>query len=145
MILGGYHFLCFLLSALASFMFQSILFAVDQSRETSHGVELVRDLASRYQSQVTLLAVIPPDSGDDFQSLSETLLEKVGQMLRSAGIPDPQPRLEHGNVPFVICDVADELGVDLVVMGNRGLMSAGQQSVSHRVIDLAPCPVLIVP
>ncbi|MEN9245520.1 MAG: universal stress protein [Thermostichales cyanobacterium SRBZ-1_bins_19] len=53
--------------------------------------------------------------------------------------------MEHGNVPFVICDVADELGVDLVVMGNRGLMSQGQQSVSHRVIDLAPCPVLIVP
>jgi len=126
-------------------MFQSILFAVDQSRETSHGVELVGNLASRYGSQVVLLAVIPPDAGKELQPLSKTLVSEVSQMLRSFGIPEPKSRLEHGNVPFVICDVADELGVDLVVMGNRGLMSEGQQSMSHRVIDLAPCPVLIVP
>ncbi|MEN9205805.1 MAG: universal stress protein [Thermostichales cyanobacterium SZTDM-1c_bins_54] len=126
-------------------MFQSILFAVDQSRETSHGVELVASLAGRYGSEVVMLAVIPPEAGDNAQPLSEKLLEEVGKLLQTAGIPSPKPRIEHGNVPFVICDVADELGVDLVVMGNRGLMSQGQQSVSHRVIDLAPCPVLIVP
>jgi nucleotide-binding universal stress UspA family protein len=44
--------------------------------------------------------------------------------------------------------VADELEISLIVMGSRSLsLSAEGQnnSVSHRLIDLAPCPVLVVP
>ena len=53
---------------------------------------------------------------------------------------------KEGKPAFVICDVADDLNVDLIVMGTRGLnLEEDQESTAARVIQLAPCPVLVVP
>ena len=44
--------------------------------------------------------------------------------------------------------MADEIGADLIVMGCRGLGLTNEgatESVTARVINLSPCPVLIVP
>jgi nucleotide-binding universal stress UspA family protein len=54
----------------------------------------------------------------------------------------------EGKPAFVICDVADELNADLIIMGSRGMgltEEGAVESVSNRVINLSPCPVLIVP
>jgi len=54
----------------------------------------------------------------------------------------------EGMPAFTICDVADEIGADLIVMGCRGLgltEEGAAESVTNRVINLSPCPVLIVP
>jgi nucleotide-binding universal stress UspA family protein len=47
----------------------------------------------------------------------------------------------------VICDVADEIDADVIVMGTRGLTLEADEapSTASRVIQLAPCPVLVVP
>ncbi len=48
----------------------------------------------------------------------------------------------------MICDVADELDADLIVMGCRGvglIEEEASDSVSNRVINLSPCPVLVIP
>lgn len=54
----------------------------------------------------------------------------------------------EGNPAFTICDVADEINADLIIMGCRGLGLTEEgmsESVTNRVINLSPCPVLIVP
>ena len=52
----------------------------------------------------------------------------------------------EGKPAFVICDVADELNVDVIVMGTRGVnLEDDTESTAVRVIQLAPCPVLVVP
>ena len=52
----------------------------------------------------------------------------------------------EGNPAFVIGDVADEINADVIVMGTRGItLESDQQSTAARVIQLAPCPVLVVP
>ena len=53
----------------------------------------------------------------------------------------------EGKPAFVICDVADELNADVIVMGTRGLSLEAEEapSTASRVIQLAPCPVLVVP
>jgi nucleotide-binding universal stress UspA family protein len=52
----------------------------------------------------------------------------------------------QGKPAFVICDVADEMNVDVIVMGTRGVnLSSDGESTAARVIQLAPCPVLVVP
>jgi hypothetical protein len=50
----------------------------------------------------------------------------------------------QGKPAFVICDVADEINADVIVMGTRGLsLEADEASTASRVIQLAPCPVLV--
>jgi nucleotide-binding universal stress UspA family protein len=53
----------------------------------------------------------------------------------------------EGKPAFVICDVADEINADVIVMGTRGLTLEADEapSTASRVIQLAPCPVLVVP
>ena len=54
----------------------------------------------------------------------------------------------EGQPAFVICDVADEIQADLIVMGCRGIgliEESATESVTNRVINLSPCPVLVVP
>jgi nucleotide-binding universal stress UspA family protein len=52
----------------------------------------------------------------------------------------------QGKPAFVIGDVADEINADVIVMGTRGMaIESDEQSTAARVIQLAPCPVLVVP
>jgi nucleotide-binding universal stress UspA family protein len=52
----------------------------------------------------------------------------------------------QGKPAFVIGDVADEIEADLIVMGTRGLtLESDETSTAARVIQLAPCPVMVVP
>ncbi|EAM52516.1 conserved hypothetical protein [Crocosphaera watsonii WH 8501] len=55
---------------------------------------------------------------------------------------------KEGKPRFIICDVADETNVELIVMGSRGLgltAEGSSESVTNLVINLAPCPILIIP
>ncbi len=134
-------------------MFDTILFPIDNSRETDHAVALVADIAKRYQSKLHLLAVLDDSvvgSGelDQARSNLETLLQKAESGLHSVGLGSVRTDVQEGKAAFVICDFADDLEADLIVMGCRGLTVAGDtdaDSVCDRVINLAPCPVLVVP
>lgn len=56
-------------------------------------------------------------------------------------------RIEHGDAGRVICEVAADEGVDLLVVGtrDRGAWSKlWHPSVSDHVVHHAPCPVLVV-
>ncbi len=46
----------------------------------------------------------------------------------------------------MIGDVADEINADVIVIGTHGItLEEDQHSTAARVIQLAPCPVLVVP
>lgn len=56
-------------------------------------------------------------------------------------------KILHGNPAVVICDFAKTRNVDLIVIGNRGLHGLQKirlGSVSEKVAQMAPCPVLIL-
>ncbi len=134
-------------------MFDKLLFPIDNSRETSHALPLVADIAQRYKSQVYLLSVLDtteltPEQVEQARQSIHNLLKQAETGLQQIGIQNVKSEYREGKVPFVICDVADELEINLIVMGSRGNpLAEGRksESVSHRVIDLSPCPVLVVP
>ncbi|MDJ0581226.1 universal stress protein [Crocosphaera sp.] len=137
-------------------MFKTILFPVDQSRETREAAETVVNLVKTYDSRLILLSVVEknPDGEGVSQGGIMTSAEAVAQLLQGAQALFAEQGIEaevmekEGKPPFVICDVADENNVGLIVMGSRGLgltTEGSSESVTNLVINLAPCPILIVP
>ena len=64
-----------------------------------------------------------------------------------AGLGHAEVRIERGDPGVVICEVAEEGGFDLIVVGSHGhglLKRMLIGSVSTHVLHRAPCPVLVV-
>jgi nucleotide-binding universal stress UspA family protein len=129
-------------------MFETILFPVDLSREAAEAAQLVQDLVRIHQSRVVLLSVKEEDSRDAMSEESTVagLLQQAHDRLMEAGI-EAEMIERTGKPAFVICDVADEIGANLIVMGCRGMgltEEGAADSVTNRVINLSPCPILVV-
>jgi len=130
------------LRAAANAMFQTVLFPIDNSRQTMETAAVALQLAQQHNSRMVLLSVVEP--GDDEAAVAR-LLEQARASFEQAGI-SAQVIEREGNPAFVIGDVADEINADVIVMGTRGItLESDQQSTAARVIQLAPCPVLVVP
>ena len=123
-------------------MFQTVLFPLDQSRQAMETAAMALQLAQQHNSRLVLLSVV--EEGDD-AALIEQLLEQARERFAQAGVSCEVIERE-GKPAFVIGDVADEIDADVIVMGTRGItLESDQQSTAARVIQLAPCPVLVVP
>ena len=62
------------------------------------------------------------------------------------GVP-LQPSMAEGQPSVAICELAQEIGADLIIMGSRsrpGVRHLFLGSVAEKVLRSAPCPVLIV-
>jgi nucleotide-binding universal stress UspA family protein len=142
-------------------MVNHILVGVDGSKESLEAARFAQGLAEQTGATVTyLFAIEPPQvipvgplSGYVTTSAprSEDDLDKARAFLDSLVADRPaikaSTRVELGEPSEAICEVANRLGVDLVVVGARG-HGAGRRlllgSVSDRVAHHAPCPVLVV-
>ncbi len=137
-------------------MFDTILFPIDSSRESRDATGAVIELVKIFKSRLILLSVVETSPTGEIAPADETMgsIEAVDKLLKSArevfaraGI-DAEIVEREGMPSFTICDVADELNADLIVMGCRGLGLTSEgvaESVTTKVINLSPCPVLIVP
>ncbi|MCU0571036.1 MAG: universal stress protein [Oculatellaceae cyanobacterium Prado106] len=139
-------------------MFKTVLFPIDQSRESREAVETVANVVKTYGSRLVLLSVVEtPEANQTPTSAAEaemTSAEAIAQLLQEAKALFQQQSIDaeiierEGKPAFTICDVADELNADLIIMGCRGLGLTDEgvaESVTNRVINLSPCAVLIVP
>lgn len=139
-------------------MFKTVLFPVNQSREAREAAEVVANVVQKYGSRLFLLSVLEEERNPDIIPTPETepmmspeavaeLLDNAKALFAQQGI-EAETMTRQGMPAFTICDVADEIGSDLIVMGCRGLgltEDGAAESVTTRVINLSPCPVLIVP
>ncbi len=124
-------------------MFDTVLFPIDRSRQAAETAATALKLAQKHQSRLVLLSVVEPEQDDP--AAVATLLEDARKRFLAEGM-DCQLIERQGKPAFVICDVADEINADVIVMGTRGLsLEPEEASTASRVIQLAPCPVLVVP
>ena len=127
-------------------MFETVLFPIDQSREALETAGKALELARSHSSRLVLLSVVQPERPEmhDHEAVA-ALLAQTRERFEQAGVSCQEIERE-GKPAFVICDVADELNVDVIVMGTRGVnLEADSGSTAARVIQLAHCPVLVVP
>ncbi|MEE8570170.1 MAG: universal stress protein [Candidatus Bathyarchaeia archaeon] len=149
-------------------MISKILVALDGSEHATRALSYAIDLADKYSASITLLSVahhtiyIPAtDDSMDFvtpQVIQECMeaekMQKEKMLLQALekikkGKPNLHvtTKLKEGRPADKIIETAKEENVDIIVMGSRGLGGIKQLflgSVSDRVADEAPCPVLIV-
>ncbi|MCX5952523.1 MAG: universal stress protein [Cyanobacteria bacterium] len=126
-------------------MFETVLLAIDHSPETTETVAVGLQLARQHGSRVVLLSVVEEEGTMHDPVAVTQLLEQARGRFEQAGLAcDVFER--QGKPAFVIGDVADEINADVIVIGTHGItLEEDQHSTAARVIQLAPCPVLVVP
>lgn len=146
-------------------MFERILVAVDGSKHGYRAVEAVLDLAEKYQSSVYLLHAIrdlslPPEilemiaRGEVTQSRREILedsanviLDKARKTFEESGSASVvKAEYVFGDPACRIAEYAQANGVNLIVMGYRGL---GTQegflgSMARKLLDISPVSCMVV-
>jgi nucleotide-binding universal stress UspA family protein len=138
-------------------MFETIVWATDGSEAADHALPYVHGLARAHGATVLVVhsreMLVGRAAGYPVLADEEELLEKIrGQVgaLRDEGV-DARLRVVAGNAPgaaHMIAEVAREAGADTIVVGTRGLGPIAGiflGSVTQRLLQIAPCPVLAVP
>ena len=139
-------------------MLKTIMIADGGSEEAQRAVAVGVDLALKYDAKATLLTVIHHPSyaatvGEVVEADAEQR-ELAGRVQRTA-IEQARMRgldltaiVASGHPAEVIVDYARRHQFDLIVMGHRGMSNLQRflvGSVADRVVDHAPCMVLVVP
>lgn len=131
-------------------MFNTVLFPFDRSLESREAAGVVSDFVQQHHSRLVILSVVQNETVPTFMSSPEgveKLLKEAQSLFIQQGI-HAETIERSGKPAFTICDVADEVSADLIIMGTRGLgltEEGAHESVTNRVISLSPCPVLVVP
>lgn len=138
-----------------------MLIAVDGSEHARRAIEAVARLAKQMQSvEVVLLNVadamvfygeLPPFDFDAVERAQrqhqEQLLAEAVAQARASGLQNVLSQSAVGLAAQEILRVADERGVEQIVMGTHGRGAVGSLllgSVAQRVVHQAKVPVLLV-
>lgn len=81
------------------------------------------------------------------ESVASDLLTRAADRAGQEGVKEVGRVILSGHVADEIVDWARENSVDLIVIGKRGLGTIRELllgSVSHKTVQLAPCPTMVV-
>jgi nucleotide-binding universal stress UspA family protein len=144
---------------LVSYSPKKILLATDGSQDAALATRAAVDLAARTGSELHVVHVweaLPPYAHPSiavatdaafYEREAQNLLFEQLDGLEAAGVEVAGAHLERGPAAEKIADLADRLGVGLIVLGSRGLGTVKRLllgSVSEGAVRLAPCPVLVM-
>ena len=134
----------------------TVLLATDGSREAQLAATTAADLANSTNSELhvvhvgelrpTLLAQTEVEPAQHEREAQRQLDEEV-RRVEEAGGTVKEAHLRLGQADHEIVDLAQSLGIGLIVMGSRGrgrLRRALLGGVSESVVRHAHCPVTIV-
>lgn len=142
-------------------MLQHVLVALDGSAGSHRAAEFARRLLGPQSELTVVVAVEPPTATTlvaPFDSVAITRAHPDPQHLAAAeriiaelraelGAGRVHTRVEVGHPADTICRLADEVGAELIVVGERGLGAAERLllgSVSDAVLRKASQPVTVV-
>jgi len=147
-------------------LIKKILVPIDGSKSADAALDFALDLAEKYSAEIMITTVFDAPSpsllaqGKIFTPIStENYIEKLTnfhkeiliEALKKSQKVSPKlqvsKKLLQGRPADKIVETAKEGVFDLIVIGSRGLGGIKELllgSVSDRVADKAPCPVLII-
>lgn len=131
-------------------MLNKILYADSGNGHTQEMLKMLLDIPAFQNSEITILHVIPP------QSSADTLAQKweeggktISDIVKNVNINPNKVStiLKQGDPKDTVCNTAQEINADLILMGSRGLSrleSFLENSVSQYVFQLSDRPMLLV-
>jgi nucleotide-binding universal stress UspA family protein len=132
-------------------MIERILLADSGTGHSEEMLQALMAIPSIRRAMVTILHVVPPQIGAEAQvnkmQAGEALVQSAIERLKL----DPtrvSSVIRSGDAKSIVCQVAEEVDTDLIIMGSRGLKnrlwSIVENSVSQYVFQLSPRPMLLV-
>jgi nucleotide-binding universal stress UspA family protein len=127
----------------------NILFPSDFSRESLAVFPYLASLGHEYQSRLTVLHVLPPETAGNPESKS--LAEPLRKQMEKALGPQVSPRcivdfvIDSGEAAGTILAHAHRGNADLIGLGVRCATDVAQhfrQTIAYRIVAEAECPVL---
>lgn len=128
---------------------QKILVGTDTSAAADLAVQTAAGLARAHDAELLVLYVKPSlDAREVFDPNKapdpNAYLDRMGSRFPGVRV---RTRQEPGNAAETICEVAEDEGIDTIVVGNRGVNERRRwklRSVPNAVVQHAPCSVFIV-
>jgi nucleotide-binding universal stress UspA family protein len=131
-----------------------ILVGIDGSEGSEYALNKAIMLISEY-GELILLAVIPNPYDKNFvdKELYEELKKKADRLIKDIiediGVHDfaISGVVENGDAAAKIIDIANNLNVDLIMLGSKGASELGHYpigSVANKVVQYAHKPVMVV-
>ena len=120
-----------------------ILVAFDGSAHAEKALSEAIDLAKAFKGSIIVLHVTWEKSDDEIRHL----LQLAEKRLKKTNIKYKLRVEQSQYIPRRIVRIAMDEACDIIAIGSRGLGRAKEWilgSVSNRVIEDAPCPVLVV-
>jgi nucleotide-binding universal stress UspA family protein len=138
-------------------MFNHIIVAVDGSEHSDRALEYGKVLAECFGATLCLVHAFPQTSdllgSDEVEKLvsrrqlaGQAVLDQARQKLGKTTVDVDEELLEEPAAEAILA-VAETRQADLIIMGTRGLGALQGLllgSVSHKVIQHASCPVLVI-
>jgi nucleotide-binding universal stress UspA family protein len=132
---------------------RKILFPTDFSHTGDAALDLATSLARERDATLLIVHVEEPPAayggGEMYYGMPDPATEDLKKMLSEILPSDAQVRHEHrlitGDPAVAIARLAEQEGVELIVMGTHGrtgLLRLLMGSVAEAVVRRAPCPVL---
>jgi nucleotide-binding universal stress UspA family protein len=136
---------------------KKILAAYDGSKESEKAVLTAISLAREFGSSLTVIAVIPEPYLTELVEFDririlDTLSKDAKNALaglkeRASGVAPVKTLIKFGSPAAEILDAAAKMKASLIVTGSHGRHGAQRfllGSVSSKIVDNAPCSVLVV-
>jgi nucleotide-binding universal stress UspA family protein len=144
---------------------KKILIPTDFSDNAANAIEYTIKFFKGRSAEIHLIHILEPNipppeipgaSTNLFQIMMENgrkamqeLEEYISETYSDKDYPMIKSSLEMGSIPRTIKEIAEEQEVDLIVMGSRGknhdVFDKTLGTASTSVLDIAPCPVLLIP
>ncbi len=135
--------------------------AIDGSPAADAALEVAMDLAARYGSELTIVAIapllpvyvaptqplIPSAVADTDLPRYRALVDAAVERARATGLRSVTGLATEGSVVDELLGLLEQHPTDLLVVGSRGLSTTKRillGSVSTALVTHAPCPVLVV-
>lgn len=134
---------------MGALLYQKILVPIDGSEHSKRALNEAIRIAKMTSGTITLLNVqsnrskIPASESSD--ATHSIILNDSKRIAETEGV-QADTLLQEGNVVDMIVKTAKDGKFDLIVVGARGLSKFEELllgSVSHGVLEKAPCPVIV--